>query len=75
MTNWCEATRLRSRLVQVAYVTSLCCLCPKAATFKIFGCKYVCISPFLPAKPPLQQTNSGRIHDQPRLPVPEASLI
>ena len=28
----CEATRLRSRLIQVAYVTSLRCLCPKYTT-------------------------------------------
>ena len=37
------AARLRSRLIQVAYVTSLGCLCPKPASFEIFGCKYVCM--------------------------------
>ena len=36
-------TRLRSRLIQVAHVTSLGCLCPKPASFAIFGCKYVCM--------------------------------
>ena len=45
-------TRLRSRLIQVAYVTSLGCLCWKPASFEIFWCKYVCmpvcISPHLP---------------------------
>ena len=33
----CEA----SRLIQVKYVTSLGCMCPKPASFEIFGCKYV----------------------------------
>ena len=42
----CEATRLRSRLIQVAYVTSLGCLCPKSASFEIFGCFK--IAPHLP---------------------------
>ena len=37
----CEATRLRSRLIQVAYVTSLGCLCPKPASFETFGCMFV----------------------------------
>ena len=32
---------LRSRLIQVAYVTSLGYLCPKPASFEIFGCIYV----------------------------------
>ena len=42
----CEATRLGSRLIQVAYVTSLGCLCPKPASFEISGCKYVCMYVF-----------------------------
>ena len=41
--------RLRSRLIQVAYVTSLGCLCPKPASIEIFGCcMYECFSPRLP---------------------------
>ena len=40
--NCCEAWWLRSRLIQVAYVTSLGCLSPKPASFEVFGCKYVC---------------------------------
>ena len=32
----CEATSLRSRLIQVAYVTSLGCLCPKPAPIHLF---------------------------------------
>ena len=28
--------------IQVAYETSLGCLCPKPASFEIFGCKCVC---------------------------------
>ena len=31
--NCCEESRLRSRLIQVAYVTTLGCLCPKTASF------------------------------------------
>ena len=38
-----DTTRFRSRLIQVAYVTSLGCLCLKPASFEIFGCNYVCI--------------------------------
>ena len=37
----CEATRFRSRLIQVEYVTSLSCLCPKPASFETSGCMYV----------------------------------
>ena len=40
----CEATRLRSRLIQVEHVTSLGCMCPKRASFQIIGCKYVCMN-------------------------------
>ena len=40
--NCCEAWWLRSRLIQVAYVTSLGCLSPKPTSFEVFGCKYVC---------------------------------
>ena len=40
----CEATRLRSRLIQVEHVTSLGCMCPKPASFQIIGCKYVCMN-------------------------------
>ena len=40
---------LRSRLIQVVYVTSLGYLCPKSASIEIFGCcMYVCFSPRLP---------------------------
>ena len=53
--NCCEESRLRSRLIQVAYVTTLGCLCPKTASFNWdFGskyvcmCMYVCMSPHLP---------------------------
>ena len=42
----CEATRLRSRLIQVGYVTSLGCLCPKPTLFESFGCKYVSMYAF-----------------------------
>ena len=34
---------LCSRPIQVAYVTSLGCLCPKPASFEIFGCKLICM--------------------------------
>ena len=37
----CKATRLCSRLIQVAYMTSVSCLCRKPASFEILGCKYV----------------------------------
>ena len=32
---------LRNRLIQVAHVTSLGCLCPKPASFETFGCIYI----------------------------------
>ena len=38
-----KPARLRSRLIQVAYVTSQGCPCPKPASFEMFRCKYVCV--------------------------------
>ena len=56
---------LPRRLIQVAYVTSLACLCPKTASFEIFGCKYVCmyvISPHLPRS--IQEENKRTLRTQ-----------
>ena len=37
----CEATRLRSRLIQVAYVTCLGFLCPKPDSLCMYACMYI----------------------------------
>ena len=39
--NCCESTRLRSRLISVAYLTSLGSLRQKPSSFEIFGCLYI----------------------------------
>ena len=58
----CEAWWLRSRLIQVVYVTSLGCLCPKSASFEISVCMYVCMCALTPTELPFLLANGFKLY-------------